>query len=148
MLCLQVIHYPFSIYKSVSYLKPCDHFPQLWVKSCTEKEIFFRGSVLISFTIMFYFDDGLSLRNLARNDQCNLSFCPCDLLMKWLGHFLSLGILTYLLWFTVVLRGAVSVFRDDVTNPEFQVDIIYMIFGHMSSGVIIICFHVIFSCLR
>ena len=37
MLCLQVIHYPHSIYKSASCLKPCYHFPQL---SCTEKEIF------------------------------------------------------------------------------------------------------------
>ena len=61
MLCLQVIYYPLSIYKYVSFLKPYK-------------------------TNMFCFDDGLSPRNLAREDQPHFLSFGCFLIMyEWNG---------------------------------------------------------------
>ena len=47
---------------------------------------------LISLTITFYFDDGLSLRNLSMNDQCYNFFFV--LWMFFVNHFFSFGVLT------------------------------------------------------
>ena len=103
---------------------------------------------LISLTITFYFDDGLSLRNLSMNDQSDLflSFgCFLLIMYEWNRSdiFFPLGFWPIMIY-SRLEGGCECVQRrcHESRIPGRQNE------NYIWSHVIKMCFHVIFSCLR